>query len=326
MRKSLFLSAASVFAAVAMVAAWPLLSEAALQLNVAPQLSRSLGFAWLLLMPGFAAGLCWGLGAGRTPRPELTALVLVILAAVLGLSLAVASVPWSRRYLELLDWWSAVRLAGAWLTVFVPNAWALWFGAWAGRRLGRGRLSPVRVAAIALIIAAFTGTAWSFRPRLLPDRPICGLVFRYGEARTDGRYGDAVACFTPEYLRREFGAPPYAPKMREACQRQAADLGESDRRLCVHYPGHSERIPGTDMRRGHVTYHIGPRYDWSWDVTYEWTDRGWRIADMRLDLERSYAPEGRRHVQGPGGTGCVVNLAAHAAGDPGKHPAAGASP
>jgi hypothetical protein len=129
-----------------------------------------------------------------------------------------------------------------------------------------------------------------------------------------GRYDDVAACFTPEYLRREFDAPPYASKIRTACELQLADCKlqpspsrDQKQMMCMHPIGPLKRVPGERARQGRAYYHFRPlgRLDWAWDVTFVPRRGGWLISDMRLNRQRSWAGDDLEYVQGPAGTGRV---------------------
>jgi len=253
--------------------------------------------------------MLWGLGGGKAPRPVPTLIALALAAGAIALVWTDFLEPWSdqRRWLfrfmipgiALRD----VLLGG------VSNAWTLWLGMLVGRRFG-GRASAARLAAVAFLAIALVGAAWFWRDRLFPDHAIRVLVMRYAEARQENDYARIIPLLAPRYLHREFGSPPYAPKLRAAFERERKEMGADRSFFCLHGPVKVGAVRGTDMLRAEVAYHyngadsIEAMTRWTWQMTFEPWHRGWRIADMRLTPtpETTWEALGFEFAQGPGGT------------------------
>jgi len=160
------------------------------------------------------------------------------------------------------------------------------------------------------------GGAWLWRERLFPSYGAYETLHRFEVARMDRDYAAAVACFAPEYLRRELGSPPYVGKYRRACEGEAASLGAgASTNFCFHLPMRSERVPGTNARQVRIQYHYKTldtlgAMRWSWFVIIQPRGLTWRIADMRLDRDRNRGQFGDdiEFAQGPAGTVEVLTV------------------
>lgn len=306
MRKTALLVVAAGLAAAAGVAAWHLIYAVIFWFALSWETFSIALVAWLPLVPGFAAGLVWGVGGGRAPRPKPMLLILAIATAILIPMWVAELVPQVKQW--LLDIRFPVRGLPQVPSLIVVNAWTLWLGVLAARRSG-GRAAPVRMVGVALLLAVILGGASLWRERLFPEYGIWHLLDRYETARVNRSYADAVACFTPEYAERELGSPPSVSKYRAACQREQASLGATEEtRFCFDAPTTYERVAGTDAREVTIRYNYQTLDElgvvpWTWHFTIEPRGRTWRIADMRPDAEevRSYR-SALKFTFGPAGT------------------------
>jgi len=325
MSKTAVLLLASALAACGMLAAAGLVIAAAIQFGLTGAGAEATVMAAYLVCglfaPGFAAGLVWAANRGRAPRPALTAAILavgVVLLAVLGaVGWLYARFPGVFRANPWLPIHEALRsLRPEFVVLAVANAWAGRLGIVAGRHL-RSPVAARRLTSASLVIALLLGGAWFWRERLFPAYGVWHLLHRFEVARREGDYATAVTLFTPQYLTRELGSPPFAPKYGQACRREQANLNSDDRtNLCFHY-GSSPRlhsVAGSNCRRVQLQYHYkNSPYDrlspvrWTWDVLVIPRGCVWLIADMRLNRERTreFFGEDYEFTQGRAGT---VNL------------------
>jgi len=323
MSKTTVLLVVSALAACGMLAAAGLVWPTAVQFGVtgagagaAVMAAAYLFFA--LFAPGFAAGVVWGTNRGKAPRPALAAIVLGAAAGLLALGFSgVLLARFAGTTVSSEPWWSIHRALWPLRTesvVFaVANAWSAWLGIIAGRRV-RSPLAARRLTSASLAIALVLGVAWLGRYRVLPAYGVWHTLRQFERARTDRDYAAAAKLFTSQYLKREFGSPPFAPKYAQACRREQAELRSDDNTiLCFHYPATPRLRPvaGSNSCRVQIQYHYkGSPYDrlspvrWTWDVVM--TPRGcdWLIADMQLnrDLTRQFWGEDYEFTQGPAGT------------------------
>lgn len=280
----------------------------------ASRIATVLVVAWLLLVPGCAAGILWRLGGGKPPPPAPTLVFLTLGTALTALARSVPSSSWlhsSRWLFHPVVMGLAVRdviLLGA------SNAWGVWLGVLAGRRLG-GHASALRLAMVSLVMAALASSAVSLRDRLLPDHGIRRVLSRYGSARDERRYADVAALLTPQYLHRELGSPPYVPKLRAAFDKEWSELDPGRRSMfCLHVPTATHVTNGTRWAR--VQYHYKTNtmlggFRFTWDVTMQPWGRTWRIADMHLlEKDGPWIGEGFRFEQGPAGTVRLLSVPA----------------
>jgi hypothetical protein len=271
----------------------------------------------LFALPGFAAGFVWVLGSRTTPRiwPATLATVLLgILMLVVWAAVWAGSPRWIPGALLYLPPRLRLYKALLMITIVAASACGLWLGTLAGRRVpdNASRILVAGVAALSIAMLGFVGWIWPLQ--LFPDRAIDRVVRDYILARVNGRYDDAVVCFTPDYLRRVFGAPPYGPKFRQALATQLGDLRATEREWCGAIASIVRPMPGTRDRCVTIWYHYhgeAPQIHigWYYDMTFCLWGRRWRIADMRLDRKRSEELfKGLRLGEGPCGTGRILRL------------------
>ncbi|HUT75687.1 MAG TPA: hypothetical protein VM221_12740 [Armatimonadota bacterium] len=258
--------------------------------------------------PGLVAGAMWAVGGGKVPRARL---VLTALGMVFGLAALVwilGPTLFRNPYLNEVT----RRLRFGWIpyfsTVIIFNAWFAWIGMLVGRRLG-WRVAPTRIAIVGLALAVLLGGFRVCRERLLPGYGVYRLLYRYATARNHRDHSQALTCFTPDYLRRELGAPPYAEKYRRACRIEQASLGADDRVVfCFHdgRPVRSRSVHG-GSRRTRIAYHYKTHsqlsgFRWSWDMTVRPAGLRWCIVDLQPTAESQMGFQAFKLAQGPAGT------------------------
>jgi len=318
MSKTAVLLVVSALAAAAAIAAAGTLE---LQFRVFPLAPRFTPLGAVLLglfaLPGLAAGFVWGLGSRTTPRIRPAILATVLLSVLILLAWAAIRAGSPRWILSALLYFPPrLRLHKALELIAIVGAsgCGLWLGTLAGRRVpdSASRVSAAGVAAVSIVMLGVAGWIWPLQ--LFADRAIDRVARDYILARVNGRYDDAVACFTPDYLRRVFGAPPYGPKFRQALATQLCDLRATEREWCGAFASMTMPVPGTSDRRVTIWYHYhgeAPQIHtcWYYDMTFRTCGRRWLIADMRLDRKRSEEMfTGLRLGEGPCGTGRILRL------------------